>query len=46
MTAVSHHGISLKYASNELKQNFDIVKTAVMNHGSALEFADKNLKKN
>ena len=45
--AVQKNGLSLKYASDELKNNFEIVKIAVQkNRGLALEYASDELKNN
>ena len=37
---------ALQYESDELKNNFDIIKIVVSNYGHALEFASNELKNN
>jgi hypothetical protein len=36
MTAVENNGLALEYASNYLKNNYDVVFAAVQNNGMAL----------
>ena len=43
---VINKGYALQYASDKLKNNFDIVKIAVSNKGSALQFASDEIKNN
>jgi hypothetical protein len=38
--------LTLQYASEELKNNYDIVKKAVINNGYSLEYANDDLKNN
>lgn len=44
--AVRHNGLALKFASKELRGDYDIVRTAVEQHGWALAFASKTLRNN
>lgn len=44
--AVSQNGLSLDYASNELKNNFEIVSAAVNQNGKAIEFVSEELQMN
>jgi len=39
LTAVSHEGYDLQYASMQLKEDREVVLSAVKTHGSALQFA-------
>ena len=39
-------GLILKFASDQLRNDFEIVQLAVQNHGSALEFASDELRSN
>ena len=43
MTAVSKNGLALKYASEELKDNSEIVLKAVSENGLALQYASQEL---
>ena len=45
-TAVGKWGSALQYASQELQNNFDIVKIAVSNNCYALQFASSELQQN
>ena len=44
--ACQDNGLSLQYASNNLKNDYDIVKTACIQNGCALKFASNSLKNN
>ena len=44
MQAVSNHGLTLAYASDELVADHEIVMAAVADCGLALQFADKALR--
>ena len=44
--AVNQNGLSLEFASDEMKNNIDIVCTAINNNGLSLEFASDELKNN
>ena len=44
--AVKNNGYALHNASDDLKNNYDIVLTAVQNDGYALKFASDDLKNN
>ena len=44
MAAVKQHGMALKYASQALKADHDVVMAAVKQDGSALEYASEALK--
>ena len=45
MVAVAQNGSALQYASDELKNDKEIVMAAVAQNGSALQYASDELKK-
>ena len=46
MEAVKNYGSSLYYASEELRNNAEIVIEAIKNNGMALKYASDELKNN
>ena len=44
MAAVSQNGLALEYATDEMKNDKDVVLAAVQNYGRALEYASDELK--
>ena len=46
MAAVSNYGYALKYASDKLRGDYDVVFAAVKNNGLALQYANELLADN
>jgi hypothetical protein len=44
--AISNNGLALEFASEKLKNNFNIVSTAVNKNGESIQFASPELKEN
>lgn len=44
LTAVKYHGLSLRYASDELKSNKELVLAAVMRNGESIQYASEALQ--